>query len=256
VIGILAITFSHKDVMMLTPSTSTGHELVLSGQTLQLLPRGAAYWKEGSTLFVADLHLGKSTAFRRNGIPIPQGASERTLVDLQECVQSTRAQRLIVLGDFVHAKCGWDDSLVQDIQRFLFSIPHTELIVVEGNHDRGSRRRLDQIGISMREEPMLEPICNCFHDPNAFWTSTSAASSYAMAGHLHPSIRLGASWGDRVTLPCFWFVRHCLVLPAFGKFTGTKPIVREPGDQVFAIAENEVIALESAATSLASRSRR
>ena len=47
--------------------------------------------------------------------------------------------------------------------------------------------------------------------------------------------------GDSVRLPCFWFGSRYGVLPAFGAFTGTADVLPRRGDQVFVIAEKEVL---------------
>ncbi|MCS6939106.1 MAG: DEAD/DEAH box helicase, partial [Roseiflexus sp.] len=71
-------------------------------------------------------------------------------------------------------------------------------------------------------------------------------SGYTLAGHLHPAVRLNGVGRQRVTLPCFWFGAQVGVLPAFGGFTGAALITPEPGDQVFVIADGEVVAVSGA----------
>jgi len=48
------------------------------------------------------------------------------------------------------------------------------------------------------------------------------------------------SW-DHLRLPCFWFGDAVGVLPAFGAFTGSAEVRPKRGDQVFVIAEEEVL---------------
>ena len=62
------------------------------------------------------------------------------------------------------------------------------------------------------------------------------------AGHLHPAVRL-AGRADAVRLPCYWFGRSRGVLPAFGEFTGALTVRPKPGDRVFAIVGDRVLAL-------------
>jgi len=63
---------------------------------------------------------------------------------------------------------------------------------------------------------------------------------YALAGHIHPAVRL-AGEGETLRLPCFWFARRYGVLPAFGAFTGSAVVRPKGGDQVFVIAEEDVL---------------
>ncbi len=44
-----------------------------------------------------------------------------------------------------------------------------------------------------------------------------------------------------VRLPCFWFGPRVGVLPSFGAFTGSALVRPRAGDQVFVVADDEVI---------------
>jgi hypothetical protein len=46
-----------------------------------------------------------------------------------------------------------------------------------------------------------------------------------------------------LTLPCFWFSKNQAFLPAFGVFTGFRPMKPARGDQIFAIVEGEIVPL-------------
>jgi metallophosphoesterase superfamily enzyme len=70
-----------------------------------------------------------------------------------------------------------------------------------------------------------------------------ASSEYVVSGHLHPAIQLSGSAQQRLRLPCYWFGENQGVLPAFGEFTGMHTIQPKKGDQIFVIAENQVIKL-------------
>jgi metallophosphoesterase superfamily enzyme len=63
---------------------------------------------------------------------------------------------------------------------------------------------------------------------------------YVLAGHVHPCVKVGARGFDSLRLPCFHFGARVGVVPAFGEFTGSHALPREPGDRVFAIAEQRV----------------
>jgi metallophosphoesterase superfamily enzyme len=47
------------------------YNLTLRGEELTLLPQKAVYFKKQRTLLAADLHIGKSSLFRKEGIPVP-----------------------------------------------------------------------------------------------------------------------------------------------------------------------------------------
>ena len=63
---------------------------------------------------------------------------------------------------------------------------------------------------------------------------------YALSGHIHPAVRLSGQ-GESMRLPCFWFGKRYGVLPAFGAFTGSAEVLPRRGDQVYVIADEEVL---------------
>ncbi len=219
------------------------NRLELAGQSLFLHPYGAVFWEELATLFVADLHLGKSTTFRRNGIPIPAGATTETIVRMVRCIDTFAPERLVVLGDLVHAKCSWDDELLAGLSSAVNRIPKNQFILLEGNHDRGSRSRWDQLSIQRYEAPYEMPPWTLLHDEANERPGRSKGESNFLAGHLHPAVKL-VGMGESLRLRCFTLYDHCLTLPAFGVFTGSKIIEPRAGERIYAIVENEVIPLE------------
>ena len=71
---------------------------------MALLPERALLLKKSRTLIVADVHWGKTATFRAASIPIPPGTTSDDLARLSDVITRTRASRLIVLGDLLHAK--------------------------------------------------------------------------------------------------------------------------------------------------------
>jgi metallophosphoesterase superfamily enzyme len=113
---------------------------------------------------------------------------------------------------------------------FLLAHADIELHLVLGNHDRwmetvhlpGQVHREFSIGeVSLR------------HDP-------SECSGPSIAGHLHPGCRVPTGARSSAMLPCFWQSGSCLVLPAFGEFTGFSHIKPNPGDRAYVIAGKSV----------------
>ena len=51
-------------------------EVDFGGTRLRLLPERAAWVEDLGLLLVADMHLGKPQAFRRLGVPVPEGSTE------------------------------------------------------------------------------------------------------------------------------------------------------------------------------------
>ena len=78
----------------------------LCGEQVELLAARALHWPRERTVFVADVHLGKAAAFRAGGVPLPRGSTAADLARLARVLQQTGARRLVVLGDFLHARGG------------------------------------------------------------------------------------------------------------------------------------------------------
>ncbi|MEM8534538.1 MAG: DEAD/DEAH box helicase, partial [Chloroflexota bacterium] len=114
---------------------------------------------------------------------------------------------------------------------------HLEMLLVRGNHDQHAGDPPDEWGITCVDAPVLLSPFSLLHQP------TNPTKGYGLAGHLHPAVQLTGKGQQRLKLPCFWFGEHVGVLPAFGSLTGTAVVGPEPDDQVYVIADDEVIAV-------------
>src|SRR5690606_6705844 len=104
--------------------------------TLYLMPERAVYWPGGRTLFAADLHLGKAAVFRARGLPVPQGTTSGTLQRLSAALQRCGAERLVILGDLLHAHESHAVSTMAVLRRWREAHATLDCIVLQGNHDR------------------------------------------------------------------------------------------------------------------------
>ncbi len=192
----------------------------------------------------ADLHLGKTTSFQRAGIPIPAGATTQTIDLMMEHVASLRPKRLVILGDLVHGSCSWDDEVFEGLSRLAHAVAPGAFHLVEGNHDRRSRGKWETFALQVHSPPFpLDPWI-LLHDESTERPLASSAAAGFIAGHLHPSIRMGRK-GESYRLKCFRLYNQCLTLPAFGRFTGSKTILAQPDQQIFAIVEDSVIPIKA-----------
>lgn len=228
-----------KCVMRSKPCT-----LTLANQELELRPTGTVVWGARKTLLISDLHLGKEYAFQRSAIPLPSGATRRTLTKWTEELQSGEFERCIVLGDLFHSRIAHSESLEDDLGEFRARHQEMDFLLVLGNHDNSSRKWLERwrwawVGAVYRDEGI------CFvHDPLAE-DSTDEAQ---VGGHWHPLVRLRDN-GEK--LKCFYAFRKRLILPSFGELTFGKEMVRRPQDRVWGITGSEVVELPRALTSKA-----
>lgn len=199
-----------------------------AGETLHLLADRALWWPRASTLIVADVHLGKSAAFRRLGVPVPSGATQHDLARLDALLNQTDAQRLLVLGDLFHTAPTTTESAAEGFADLRAAHAQRQFTVVAGNHDRAWRKlpvawQVDWLTAALHEPPFVFQ-----HEP------MPDARGYALGGHIHPCVRLKGG-GDSARLPVFWFGRDVGVLPSFGSFTGGYNVRPAVGDALIAV---------------------
>ena len=207
----------------------------VAGEKLVLLPERAAYWPSRKALFVADFHLGKAASFRRAGIPLPSGTTTENVQRLDRAITRTGADEVIFLGDFLHSAEGRAPRTFERFAAWRESRANVTLTIVRGNHDKKAGDppeawRMNCVDAGRQAGPF---ILN--HEPGA------SRIGYALAGHIHPAVRLNAAGAKPLRLPCVWFGARYGVLPAFGAFTGNADVLPRRGDQVFVIADQEVV---------------
>jgi DNA ligase-associated metallophosphoesterase len=209
-------------------------ECEVAGERLALLAEKAVFWQRAGVLFIADFHLGKAATFRRAGIPMPAGTTSENIERLDRAVARTQAAQVVFLGDFLHAKDGRAPRTLEKFNEWRGTRGDLELTLVRGNHDTRAGDPPESFGIRCIDPGSAFGPFVLNHEPGA------VRGGYALAGHIHPAVRLTGE-GDSLRLPCFWFGARYGVLPAFGAFTGNAEVRPRQGDQVYVIADEEVI---------------
>ncbi len=209
----------------------------IAGEIITILPQRAIWWQRQHTLFLADLHLGKAATFRSAGIPVPESTTTRNLALLTSLIGNTRAERLVILGDFYHARAGRSADVESALIAWRTQHASLDILLVRGNHDRASGDPDTALNITcLPEGSQLEPF-TLNHHP-----APPEPGAYSLAGHIHPAYRLI----DRATncshrFPCFLIDSHTAILPAFGAFTGMKITEPPQSARIFIIAEGQII---------------
>lgn len=203
--------------------------------SLSLLSEGAVFITEGSILVVADVHLGKSAAFRARGMPVPEGDTARDLRRLLEISKRCDARHLVIAGDLFHSPAGITPELETELVGFIeeLAIPVT---LVVGNHD--ARLAKFPAGLSCVPHLDIAPGVRIIHDP-----AHAAGDAFHLSGHLHPVVTVRDGLRTSLRLPCFIFRSNTLVLPAFGSFTGGAPMKPGAEDRVFVTLRDTVVEL-------------
>lgn len=212
-------------------------EVRVAGETLRLLPDAAVHWPARATLLIADPHFGKDDRFRREGLALPRGPTVTDLQRLTRLVETNAIRRVVVLGDFLHSRQHEGDDFPRQFALWLAHHASLEIDVVAGNHDRHAKPR-DSASPRVRwhATPLHEDPFVLAHEPHG------DDRGMVLAGHVHPVFRDSRLFGSR-GLRAFWLRRECLVLPAFGEFTGGFSVRPGPGERLYVATPEGVLPL-------------
>ena len=185
--------------------------IVIKSEELILTNQRALFWEQESALVLSDLHLGKTAHFRKNGIALPVDLIQEDLRRLSDLILHFKPQRIIVVGDFLHAGKNSEFELFKD---FKGQFPELHIILVKGNHDRISEQHLLELGVS--------EIHNIYKKRHIVFSHENIESTtqFVISGHLHPGISLKSSIRKYLKFPCYIKTDNQLILPAFSSFTG------------------------------------
>ncbi|MEI9863302.1 MAG: ligase-associated DNA damage response endonuclease PdeM [Limisphaerales bacterium] len=212
------------------------HKISWANEELTLLPERALWWARQKTMFIADLHLGKAATFRNAGIAVPETGHDDDLERLEKILKQYGAERLVVLGDFFHAKSGRTESTLTAFKNWRDRHPSLEMTLVIGNHDRHAGVPPDDWRIRCVTEPWTLPPFSCYHKP-----LETMRKDFALCGHVHPAFELYERSGLRAKSVCFYFQERIAILPAFGSFTGTHVIKPLHGEKFFLVVEGQIV---------------
>lgn len=210
------------------------HEFVLKEQTFLLHPYKGIYWKEEDALLLADLHLGKASHFRKAGIPVPQDVQQSNFDKFMALLLDLSPKKVFILGDLFHSdhNNSWDDFIYLTNQ-----FKHVTFDLIIGNHDILDLKKYNEAKLNLYAEGRIVGPFILTHHP----LEEVPNGLFNLCGHIHPSVRLSGKGRQSLRLPCFYFGEDQGILPAFGEFTGTFTIKTKAMDNVFVIAEEQVI---------------
>lgn len=218
---------------MAISTRTTTVSCTVQGVELLLHPLRFVYWPEKKALICADLHIGKGGHFRRNGIAIPKLANTNNFWNLSVVFDVFQPENFIVVGDMVHST---ENSEWSEFVDFLDNYPHIQRTLVKGNHEIYGDDAYRRMGFEVHNTLDLDPFI-LTHDA----LEEVPDGKYNLCGHVHPAVRLVGQGRQSVRAACFYFGKNLGYLPACGEFTGTSLIKPVEGDQVFVIANNQII---------------
>ena len=139
---------------MFTPSQQM-IEIEWQGEKLNLLAQKGLFWPKEKTLFVADPHFGKAATFRKVGIPVSEHTTEDDCARLLQMLEQTQANRIVFLGDFLHARQGKTDPVRTLLFQWREACASVEIVLIRGNHDLKSGDPWAELSIKCHGEPFL-----------------------------------------------------------------------------------------------------
>lgn len=222
-------------------------DITFAGEPLTLLPERALLHAPSSTLFLADLHLGKPASYRALAAPVPESVTDADLARLSSLLSRHRPEHLCILGDLLHDP---HYTAPETLSRLLdWRAAHSSLHIslILGNHDLRAGSPHPSLNITALHPPHSHHAFTLLHDP-----ADALPDHFSLAGHIHPAARLTPAsrraGPTPLRAPCFWLSPQLLILPAFSCFTGSAIITPRDGDRVFVTHNDTILEAPTLAT--------
>lgn len=209
-------------------------DIDVAGERLVLLPEMAVWWPRRETVLIADTHFGKAATFRAHGIPVGDESLDHDLNRLSRVVSETGCERLVILGDLLHARQGRSPVTLNRVTEWRRRHRELSIELIKGNHDRAAGPPVEEWDFGLLPDGFEDGEFVYRHHPKP------AAAGFVLAGHLHPKVILPMGAGAMIKLPCFWVREGLMVLPAFGSFIDSAPVQPVIGDAVYAVGDGGV----------------
>ncbi|MBO6183860.1 MAG: ligase-associated DNA damage response endonuclease PdeM [Chryseobacterium sp.] len=182
----------------------------IQNEVFTLTNQRALFWKKEKALILSDLHIGKTAHFRKNGIALSNQIFESDLKRLSVLIEYFQPEKIIVVGDLLHAG---DNSDVDKFCEWKNQFSEIEFHLVEGNHDRISKKLEAKLCLNFKSTQLAIDDILLIHD------FEKSNPKFQITGHIHPGILIPSKIKN-IKLPCFALSENQLLLPAFSEFTG------------------------------------
>ncbi len=210
-------------------------KILLNENEFILIPQKAMFWSNEAALVLSDIHLGKATHFRKNGIPFPAEAGKFDLFQLESLISMYKPKKIFVVGDLFHSHLNSEWDWFKD---FLNQYVFIRFILLRGNHDIMPAFQLKLPNLETAHKYVSHGIC-LIHEPRGDETE------YVISGHIHPGFTLRGKAKQVLRLPCFVIGSNRAILPAFGGLTGLANFEKQSNDRIWVIADNQLIEITS-----------
>ena len=208
-------------------------KIELAGETVELLAERGLWRPRARTLIVTDTHWGQRATARHADLSVPLGATD-DVERLTRMLEATRAERLVFLGDIIHARQGRHPETLERIAAWRARHAQLAVDLVRGNHEYRAGDPPAEWRFNCRDEPFADGPFALRHTPGR------EPGRYVLAGHLHPKTRRRGKNGGPRKLACFRIGEASAILPAFSALAGGGGFQPAAGERVFVIEEGEV----------------
>ena len=154
---------------------------------------------------------------------------------LTAVLKQSATKRLVVLGDFFHARLGRSDSLLNHLRDWRRQLDQLTIVLVRGNHDKGAGDPPGDWNIECVTDGWRCGPFVCCHQP------CEHAEGYVLSGHIHPGFALDDTNGGRLRMACFVIGPRHAILPAFGSFTGLAIQPSRPEEEIYGVHADEIV---------------
>jgi uncharacterized protein len=206
-------------------------KIILNGNEFILIPQKAMFWCEESALLLSDVHLGKATHFRKNGIPFPAEAGRFDITQLATLIELYQPKKVFIVGDLFHSHLNTEWEWFKD---FIHQYLTISFILLRGNHDILPAFQLKMPNLVAQHKYVNHGIC-LIHEPRG------DEAEYVISGHIHPGFTLRGKAKQTLRLPCFVVGSNRTILPAFGGLTGLAKFEKLTKDRIWVIADYQLI---------------
>lgn len=210
-------------------------EIELAGEKLLLSENKIIYWSKQETIFLADLHLGKTTHFRKSGIAIPTAIIKAEIDRIENVIVKFRPKRVFFLGDLFHSILNHEWDIFNE---FLDQHPSVEFILIKGNHDVLDDVVYQLSMLQIENEPY--PLHSFLLSHHPLKKEDIQDHQLNLCGHIHPGISIKGKGKSHLSLPCFYNEHQQMILPAFGRFTGLAKLKPKTNSKIYAVLNTSV----------------
>ena len=180
------------------------------GKGVEVTRDFALFLREERALVISDLHLGFEGALAEQGVSIPRFQRRVILERLGAMLDRTKAETVIVAGDFKHEfSRNLTDEWIEVKQVLRFIQERATPVLVRGNHDNYLATILGDLRLTLHDR-----VDVAGHTIVHGHEEVSTLHPIVM-GHEHPAVKLRDELGAVVSVPAFLVTDRLVVLPAF-----------------------------------------